>query len=1014
MKLPHLAINNYQFTLVLVALVSIMGLVSYLTMPKSEDPYVQYKASSILVVNPGASPEDMETLVVKPIEEAVNELENIKNLKTEITNGVASFFIEFEYGIDYDNKHREIVQKVNELNGELPETIVRMEVEQPSILDVSIMQLAITSPDASPAQLKKTAEDLKKKLESTPGVRAVKLEAEQDLEIQIECDLEKMAHYRLSLGQIMMIVQNLNRSIPGGSVDIGNKQFNVLSSGLYEDLAAIRNTVITSGSNQLIKLKEIATVSFDYEKRDAFATYNGQAAVWLSVQQKKGMNIYEVTQRLDERITTFTKQLPAEVSIVPVFKQADSVRNRLGQFSSSFLQGILFVGLIVLMAVGFRASIVVMLSIPLSILTGIGLIDVSGFGLQQMSIAGLIIALGMLVDNSIAIVENIYRFIKQGLSPVEAAVKGASEIGLALISSTATTVLAFAPMLMMGNDVGDFIKSMIFIVIFTLLASLVIALTFAPFISSRVLKKKKEHKKKALLDRFIENYYQKWVKGAIRRPVLTILAALVIFIGSVSLMPFIGVSFFPKAEKNQLLINVITPEGSNLDHTSKAINYVERVLADYANIQQVASTAGEGNPQVYYNMMVLTPAVNKGQLVAILDDYNTHEMTRLIKELRTTFDTYSGARIEVKEFAQGPPVNFPIEVRLFSDNLEQLKTIAGDVEQFIRQTPGAININNPLAEDQTALKVKINYEKAGMLGINIIDIDLAVRAAVTGLNIGAFQDDLGDQYDMVLQSSMVGTPEIPALDRIFITSQLGGQIPLSQVANIAFDKTIKRIDHYDLERYIILSADVDESQMSIAQITSVIEDKLNGYDFPTGASFSMGGEQESRDESFGSLGQALLVALLGIFAVLVLQFRSFSQPLIVFSAIPLSISGAFVALLITSYSFSFMAFVGLTSLMGIVINSSIILVDYANQKRQEGLKTLEAITEAAKTRFTPILLTTITTVAGLLPLTLSGGDMWAPMGWAIIGGLILSTGLTLLLVPVLYNLLTNEKKMENN
>jgi len=983
-----------------------------MTMPKSEDPYLKFNMSSILIIDPGTAPEDMETLVVNPIEEKINELEDIEKIESEITNGVASIKVEFEYGIDNDNKHREIVQIVNELSADLPETIVRTDLRQPSVLDVSIMQLAITSPSASPAVLKKSADDLKDKLESSFGVRAIDLDAEQELEIKVKCDMEKMAHYRISLGQVMMSIQNLHRIIPGGSIQLGNKEFNIKSSGLYDNLDDIQNTVISSGNNQIIKLKELASVTYDYEKKENFATFNGQPAVWLSVQQKKGMNIYNVTEAVDERIAEFKSQLPSEVSIIPVFMQANSVELRLGQFTSSFLQGILIVGIIVFLAVGFRASVVVMLSIPLSILTGIGLIDVSGFGLQQMTIAGLIIALGMLVDNSIAIVENIFRFIKKGLSPVEAAIKGASEIGMALVSSTATTVLAFAPMLMMGNDVGDFIKSMILIVIYTLLASLVVALTFAPFVSSRVLNTLHNHKKSDLLDRFIDNYYQKWVNGALKHPAKTLIAGTLIFLVSVSLMPYIGISFFPKAEKNQLLINVITPEGSNLDHTTKAVKYVEQVLSEIPYVTDVASNFGDGNPQAYYNMPSVNPSVNNGQILAILDGYDYEKVAKLMKDLRTTFSNYSGARIEVKEFGQGPPVKSPIEVRLFSNDLKELKAIAADVEQIISETPGAININNPLAEDQTSIKVKINYEKAGMLGISILDIDMAIRAAINGLTIGSFQDDLGEDYEIVLESTMVGNSEAPALDRIFISSQHGGQIPLSQVAELVFDKTYKRIDHYDLERFITISADVDESIMSIAQVTSNIDSKLKEHQFPLGSNYNFGGEQENREESFGGLGQALIIALLGIFAVLVLQFRSFSQPLIVFSAIPLSISGAFIALLITGYSFSFMAFVGLTSLMGIVVNSSIILVDYANQKRLEGLRVIDAVTEAAKTRFTPIILTTITTIAGLLPLTISGGNMWAPMGWAIIGGLVLSTGLTLLIVPVLYNVLTKDKNNE--
>ncbi|MCU4176780.1 efflux RND transporter permease subunit [Carboxylicivirga sp. N1Y90] len=1009
MQLPRLAINNYQFTIVIVLMLSVLGIVSYRTMPKSEDPYVEYKATNILVVNPGSSPEDMETLVANPIEEAINELAYIKTISTEITDGVCFLFIEFEYGNDYNNIHREIVQKVNEIRDDLPETIVRMDVDQPSILDVSIMQLAISSSVEGPEVLKTTAKDLKQKLESTAGVRAVEMEAERSPELSIVCDLEKMAHYNLSLGQVMATLQSINRSIPGGSVDIGNKQFNVLSSGLFNDLDAIRNTVLSGANSHVVYLKDVAKVEFDYEKENVKAYFNDQPTVWLSVRQKKGVNIYDVNKRLEERIEAFKGALLTDVEVKYVFKQADSVSARIGQFSSSFLQGILLVGLIVMLAVGFRASVVVIVSIPLSILTAIGLLDFGGYGLQQMSIAGLIIALGMLVDNSIAIVENIYRFIKLGYKPVEAAVKGASEIGLALISSTATTVLAFAPMLMMGNDVGDFIKTLVLIVIYALLASLFIALTFAPFISSRVLKKKKEKNKKSLLERFITNYYKPLVKGAIKRPVLTIAVSLVVFIGSIALMPYIGVSFFPKAEKNQLLVNVSTPEGSNLSYTEGVMKEVSEVLKSYPEVDNVAVTIGEGNPIVYYNMMTFKPAVNKGQLLAVLDDYDSERMHLIIKELRQRFESYSSAQVEVKEFAQGPPVNAPIEVRLFSDDMEQLKSMASDVELMLRKAPAAINVNNPIGKDRTALKIKINYDKAGMLGVGVLDIDMAVRAAVNGLNIGNYQDALGEDYDIILKSNMVGNNDIPALDRIFIPSHKGGQIPLSQVADIAFDKNIKRIDHYDLERYITVTADVDENIESIAKVTSELMLELEQYDFPNGTRYMMGGEQESRDESFGSLGQALIIALLGIFAVLVLQFKSFSQPLIIFSAIPLSISGAFVALFITGYSFSFMAFVGLTSLMGIVINSSIILVDYANQKRLEGSNILESVVEAAQTRFTPILLTTITTVGGLLPLTLRGGDMWAPMGWAIIGGLILSTGLTLVLVPVLYNLLTRKK-----
>ncbi|OFX89210.1 MAG: hypothetical protein A2W99_01545 [Bacteroidetes bacterium GWF2_33_16] len=1010
MKIPKLAISNYQFTIILFVLATLFGVISYLTMPKSEDPYVEYHTTSVLVINPGCSPEDMETLVADPLEKAFNEIEGIKKITSEISDGLFFSFVEFEYGEDYDKKHQEVLQKINEVRNELPSTIVRLEALQPSILGVCIYQLAFVSEGASSAELKKYAEDLKKIIEKGYGVRAVNLDAEQNLEVQIALDMERMASYNISIGQVISILQSENLSIPGGSIDLGNKKFSVLTSGLYKSLDDIGNTVINSGPEGILRLKDIAVVKFDYENTDVIARLNGKEAVWLSVEQKNNMNIYTISENIDKAIDEFRKNVPENISIETVLKQADGVSDRVNNFFMNLLQGVLLVGIIIFMAMGLRSSLIIMIAIPVSVFIGIGLIDISGYGIQQMTIGGLIIVLGMLVDSSIAMVENIYRYINKGLKPIDAAIKGAQEIGTALISSTVTTVLAFAPMLMMGNDVGDFIRSMVLIVIYTLSASLVVALCLTPFLSSIILKKGKEKEKASALNRFIDNYYAKWLIGALSRPKLTVSISVLIFISSVSLLPLIGVSFFPKAEKSQLMITVKGIEGTNLENTKKAIQYVESVIDTIPEVQKIASTIGEGNPQVYYNMLQPNPAANLGQVFVILDNSALKSMENRISDLRSVFNNYPGAKIEVKEFVQGPPVDAPVQIRLFSENLNDLKNVAVIVENIFKNTPGLININNPYAVDKTDLKVKINREKAGRLGVNVADIDYIVRATVNGIGIGIYQDKFGDKYDMVIKSDQQVSNNLDWFEKAYVKTYAGVQVKLSQIADIEFDKSNKQIDHYKLDRYVSINADVDESIQSIDAATKQVVAQLNKTELPVGTTFMVGGEQESRNDSFGGLGKALLIALLGIFAVLVLQFKSFKQPLIIYTAIPLSITGAFVTLLALGYSFSFMAFVGLTSLMGIVINSSIILVDYANQLKAEGLNTYDAVMESSKTRFTPILLTTITTVAGLLPLTVFGGSMWAPMGWAIIGGLLFSTLLTLILVPVLYLMVSNEKK----
>ncbi|OFX19256.1 MAG: hypothetical protein A2041_06330 [Bacteroidetes bacterium GWA2_31_9b] len=1010
MKIPKLAISNYQFTIILFVLATLFGIISYLTMPKAEDPFVEYHTTTVLVINPGCSPEDMETLVADPLEKSFNQIEGIKKITSEISDGLFFSFVEFEYGEDYDKKHQEVLQKINEVRSELPSTIVKLEALQPSILDVCIYQLAFVSEGASSSELKSFADDLKKILEKEYGVRAVDLHAGHDLEVQIALDMQRMASYNLSIGQVISILQSENLSIPGGSIDLGNKKFNVLTSGLYKSLDDISNTVINAGPEGILRLKDIAIVEFDYENPDVVAQLNGKEAVWLTVEQKSGMNIYTISENIDKAVNEFKKNVPENIKIETVLKQSDGVKDRVNDFFMNLLQGILLVGIIIFMAMDLRSSIIIMIAIPVSVFIGIGLIDISGYGIQQMTIGGLIIVLGMLVDSSIVMVQNIFRHISKGLKPFDAAIKGAQEVGVALVSSTVTTILAFAPMLMMGNDVGDFIRSMILIVIYTLTASLVVALCLTPFLSSIILKKRKEQKKTPRLNLFIDNYYSKWLIAALNRPKLIIAISLLFFLSSISLLPLIGVSFFPKAEKTQLMITVKGIEGTNLENTKKAIQYVESVIDTLPKVQEIASTIGEGNPQVYYNMLQPNPASNLGQVFVVLDKSALESMDKIIADLRLVFNNYPSAKIEVKEFVQGPPVDAPVQIRLFSENLDDLKKVAMKTEDIFKNTPALININNPYSVDKTDLKIKINREKAGNMGVNVADIDYMVRATVNGIDIGIYQDKFGDKYDMIIKSDQSVKNNLDWFDKAYVKTYSGVQVKLSQIADIEFDKNIKQIDHYKLDRFVSITADVDESVQSIDAATKQVVAQLDAKELPVGTTYMVGGEQESRNDSFGGLGKALLIAMFGIFAVLVLQFKSFKQPLIIYTAIPLSISGAFITLFILGYSFSFMAFVGLTSLMGIVVNTSIILVDYANQLKEEGLSSYDAVVESSKTRFTPILLTTITTVAGLLPLTIFGGNMWAPMGWAIIGGLLFSTLLTLLLVPVLYLMFSSEKK----
>ena len=1007
MRLPELAIKNHQFTIVIVILLVLVGILTFITMPRSEDPQNEMAGTFINVFYPGASPEDMEQLVIDPIEEELNELEDIDKLESNAFNSAATISIEFVAGSDPEDKYRKVLEKMNNVEPRLPKEIVEVKKRKFSVMDVSILQLALVSDSMEYSDMEDHADRLKKSIEKSYGVRKADLLAVPDREVRVTVDFERMGQLGISLTQLTAAIQSANANIPGGTIDIGTRRFNIVTSGTYESLEEIRNTVIQAKNGKVLHVKDLAEVDFHYEDETYIARYNGHKAIFLNVLQKKRTNIYDIDKSIQPKIAAFEQTVPPSLKVYSVLNQSETVRTRIGDFFINFGQGILLVGLFIFIAVGFRASIAVMVAIPISVLIGLTLLDLSGFGMQQMSIAGLIIALGLLVDNSIAVVENIQRYLEMGYAKKEAAIAGTKEIGWALVSATATTVLAFIPMASIGGPTGDFIRSLAVVVIYTLIASLIIALTFTPYLSSVILSLKKEKGKKSFIERMIDGPYVDVLTRSLKRPKITLTLVVVVFISSISLFGVIGVSFFPKAEKPQLLVNIDTPEGANFERTDEAVKYVESVLDDQDEITHYASNIGKSNPQVYYNIFSRSFSVTHGQVYVSLKTYDNESIGALVKKLRTEFDQYPGANIEVKEFIQGPPVEAPIAIKVMGNDLDELNRISRDVEMIVGNTPGVLNVNNPLKSSKTNLKVDIDHQRAGIFGVSIRDIDMAVRTHITGSAIGTYRNEEGEEFDLKLRMPFTHQPGYADLEKVYITNNMGGQVPIKQVADLKFEQTLKRISHYNMDRQNTITADVYDIGKAAA-LTEEIMAELDAYEFPEGYSYYAGGQLESQEESFGNMGKVLLFSLIGIFAVLVLQFRSFTQPLIIYSAIPLAVTGAFIALFITGHSFSFMAFVGLTSLVGIVVNDSIILVDYANQMRNSGMEFIESIITAGKTRFVPILLTTVTTIGGLLPLTLRGGDMWAPMGWAIIGGLLSSTVLCLLVVPVLYRLYSKE------
>ena len=1008
MKISEYAVKNYQFTLVIFLMIVVLGVTTLFNMPRSEDPEIESPEFPIVVIYPGTSPMDMEELVVDPIEKRVAELEDIKKIVSTIKDGVAVIQVAYKYESDVDEKYQELIREVNSMSQELPQDIYSIEVQKIRPSDVNILQLGLVSENASRRNLKYHAEALQKELEKLSPLKEVEIWGLPEELVRIDLRLEKLARMHIPLNAVLGSIQNEMANIPGGSVEVGTKSFNIKTGGNYKSLEEIANTIIYSLNGKNVLLQEVADVHYDYEEEKHITRLNGHRSLFVTAAQKPGNNISQTQGQYKKVLDGFAKTLPANIELVPHFDQADNVNSRLNSLGIDFAIAILLVS-ITLLPLGGRAALIVMISIPLSLAIGLVMLDLMGFTLNQLSIVGLVVALGLLVDDSIVVVENIERWLREGYSRMEATILATKQIGLAVVGCTATLIIAFLPLVFLPGDSGDFIRNLPMAVISSVLASMLVSLTIIPFLSSRILK---EHVGKPegnvfmrAMQKFIHGSYAPLLNVALKRPVLTILFAALIFGGSLMVFPVIGFSLFPTSEKPQFLVDVVTPLQTNLAYTDKVSREVEKELALIPEVKYFATNVGKGNPRVYYNVIQENERTDFAQVfVQLEDDTPMSRKLEITEALRKKLSQYPGARIEVKNFEQGPPMTAPIEVRLSGSNLDTLRALAAKVEQQLKQNRGTMYVNNPVRNLKSDLKVEVNKEKARMLGLNSAEVARTVRLAVAGLPLGTYSDSKGENKEVLVTTPKAERATLSAFDYLYVNNSAGAAIPLNQVAKLSLESSPLTIDHQNKTRMVTVSAFVQEGFLLDRVLDEVIG-QMDLFPLPEGYQYSMGGEIESREHSFGGFGSVIIVTVFLFIAVLVLEFKTFKSTIIVLSVIPLGIVGAVSALFLTGNTLSFVAVIGLIALVGIEVKNSILLVDFTNQLRREGKSLEEAIREAGEVRFLPIILTALTAIGGLIPIAWSSNPLISPLAIVLIGGLISSTLLSRIVTPVVYKLL---------
>ena len=543
MKIAEFSVKNFQFTLIIFVLLLALGLNSLFNMPRGEDPEMEQPSFSVIFIYPGTSPADMEQLVVDKAEKRLNELDDVKKLISDVSDGLAVVRIDYKHESDPDEKYQEIVREINALRAELPQDIFDIKILRFSSTDVNVFQIALISETAPYKQLEEYVEKLEGELEKVKGLKKIETHAYPDQQVRVSLNIQKMAQQHIPVNMVFGALQSENVNIPGGRIQMNTRNFNIKTSGEYKNIEEIKNTIVYSANGKIVYVKDVAEVEMNYQEESHLTRLNGYRSVLLTASQKDAQNIFSVADQANPVIEKFQKTLPAHIKLVKNFDQSASVAKRLGRFSKDFLIAILLVS-ITLLPLGTRAAIVVMISIPLSIFTGLFMLDIAGFTINQLSIVGLIVALGILVDDSIVVIENIERYLRAGKSKKEAAIQATGQIGLAVVGCTVMLILAFLPLVFLPEAAGDFIRSLPMAVIFTVLASLFVSLTIVPFLASRILKQHQTTEGNIFmraLKKGISGTYGKLLHVALQRPVLTLAITGILFVGSLMLFPVVTV-----------------------------------------------------------------------------------------------------------------------------------------------------------------------------------------------------------------------------------------------------------------------------------------------------------------------------------------------------------------------------------------------------------------------------------------------------------------------------------------
>lgn len=1009
--ITRFSIKNSVLVYAVLAMLFLSGLTIFKSLPRDDMPPFLIRVINVVTTYPGASPERVENLVTDSIEKAVQEVPEVDFISSESRTGISIVSISLlESTTDLQPIFDRIRRKVEAVKGDLPDgTTVRIDDE---LGDVFGVILGVIADGYTPAELKDLADDVRDELIKLPAAAKVEIKGAQEERVFVSFSNERLAAIGLSKNRLQEIISATNIVVPGGDILVDGQRIILEPTGNFQSLEDLAEIVVLSEGGRVLKLGDIAEITRSYtDPRESIVKINGREGLAIGVNLMAGGNIIDLGTQVDAKVEALLEDLPYGVEIFRVASQDTVVDKSVKDFTSNLVQAVLIVLVTMLAFLGFRTGLVVASLIPATMVTTLLLMSFAGVGLNKVSLASLIIALGMLVDNAIVMSESILVKMEGGASPVDAAIDSAQELSIPLLTSSLTTSAAFMAFWLAESVMGEIMGQIFVVLTIALLCSWVLTLSMVALLCIKVIRVDVESDKVTLFTRFAGRY-RLFLEGSLRRPWLTIGVIVSIFVVCLGMFRFIPFVFMAPSDRPLVTVNIELPIGADIERTELIVDGIntfikENLLARETGGEGVVNWStytGEGAPK--YDLGYVAPESSPNSAHVLINTTSDAVNTPIIEELQTyLLTTWPDVKYKVSRLVSGGGSADPVEIRITGREAEALSRIAEEVKKKLASVPGATNISDDWGMLSKKLVVEIDPIKAQMAGLTNQDIAVALEAELSGARTGSYREGV-DVIPIVMREIRSGAFTVEDLEGLSITSHSTGlSIPLTQVAKIITGWQAGKVIRRDLNITMSITSDVQASTTA-NQVFKAIVPWLNeiSAEWPAGYSYELGGDAEGSSKAMGAVADKLPWSGIIIVLLLIWQFNSLKKPLIILLTIPLGLIGVIIGMLITGSYFGFMAFLGVISLAGIVINNAIVLLDRIRIEEEELHKEPRiAIVDAACQRFRPILLTTATTSLGLMPLWLGGGIMWEPMAISIIFGLLFSTVLTLVFVPVMYS-----------